>query len=98
MREYSAAFQEAIVDCLVSRTISAVEQYGAKGILIGGGVAANSELKKMMHQMSKTPVIVPRPSLCTDNGAMIAAAAFHRLKELDVSQWDLDAIPNLSLT
>ena len=98
VREYSAAFQEAIVDCLVSRTISAVAQYGAKGILIGGGVAANSELKKMMHQMSRTPVIVPRPSLCTDNGAMIAAAAFHRLKELDVSQWDLDAIPNLSLT
>ena len=98
VREYSAAFQEAIVDCLVSRTISAVEQCGAKGILIGGGVAANSELKKMMHQMSRTPVIVPRPSLCTDNGAMIAAAAFHRLKELDVSQWDLDAIPNLSLT
>ncbi len=98
VREYSAAFQEAIVDCLVSRTISAVEQYDAKGILIGGGVAANSKLKRMMHQMSHIPIIVPRPSLCTDNGAMIAAAAFHRLKELDVSQWDLDAIPNLSLT
>ena len=95
--EVSAAFQEAIVETLVKRTLEATEQYDVKGILLGGGVAANSQLREWMVDQSKVRVVVPRPALCTDNAAMIGAAAFHKLKIKRDRMWDLDVIPNLRL-
>ena len=97
VRNYALAFQNAIVDCLVSRTLKAVDMYDGKGILIGGGVAANTELRKTLSRESKVPVVAPRPGLCTDNGAMIGAAAFYRFKECGSTEWDMDAVPGLSL-
>ena len=97
MSEVAAAFQEAIVDTLVKRTLEAAQRYDVNGILMGGGVAANSQLREWMSDQSATPVVVPRPGLCTDNAAMIGAAAFLRIKDNPDRIWDLDVIPNLRL-
>ena len=95
--EYSAAFQHAITDCLVQRTVKAARENEASGIILGGGVAANGFLRKEMARSSSVPVVAPKPSLCTDNGAMIASAAYYHTQELGEKQWTLDAIPNLKL-
>ena len=91
------AFQESLVEFMVRRTLQAVERCRAKGILLGGGVAANTLLRQEMAARAPVPVIVPRPALCTDNGAMIGAAAFFRLRDGFTRQWDLDVVPNLRL-
>ena len=91
------AFQESLVEFMVRRTLQAVERRRVKGILLGGGVAANTLLRQEMAERSPVPVIVPRPALCTDNGAMIGAAAFFRLRDGFTHQWDLDVVPNLRL-
>ena len=93
----ASAFQDAIVDSLVTRTLEATKHYKAKGILLGGGVAANSLLRKEMAERSPVQVVVPRPALCTDNGAMIGAAAYFHFRDAMKSEWDLDVIPNLRL-
>ena len=91
------AYQESLVEFMVRRTLQAVERCRAKGILLGGGVAANTLLRQEMAERSPVPVVVPRPALCTDNGAMIGAAAFFRLRDGFTRQWDLDVVPNLRL-
>jgi N6-L-threonylcarbamoyladenine synthase len=93
----AAAYQEAIVDSLVGRVLEAVARYRVKGVLLCGGVAANSLLRKETARRSPVQVIVPRPELCTDNGAMIAAAAWFHLRHGSRYQWDLDVVPDLRL-
>ena len=95
--EVALAFQEAIVDSMVRRTLEAVAEHRVNGILLGGGVAANSHLRAEMARRSPVEVIVPRPALCTDNGAMIGAAAYFTLRNGDAYSWDLDVIPSLRL-
>jgi N6-L-threonylcarbamoyladenine synthase len=97
VREFAGAFQNAVVDCLIRNVNQAVGEWGAKGIILGGGVAANSELRKRMALEASVGVIVPRPGLCTDNGAMIAAAGYRHYGNDTLTAWELDAIPNLSL-
>ena len=72
----AAGFQEAVVDALVSQTLVAARRHRVRGLILGGGVAANTLLRQEMSRRSPVPVVVPRPGLCTDNGAMIAAASF----------------------
>ena len=91
------AFQEAVVDCMVQRTIQVVERYHVKGVVLGGGVAANSHLRKEMHKRIPVEVVVPRPGLCTDNGAMMGAAGFFHFRDGIKSRWDVDVVPNLRL-
>ena len=93
----AAAFQEAVVDSIVTRCVAAAEKYRVAGIVLGGGVAANSLLRKEAIARSPVPVIVPRPGLCTDNGAMIGAAAWHHLRDAPQYGWDLDVVPTLRL-
>ena len=95
--EVARAFQEAIVDSLVSRTLDAIREHHVNGIILGGGVAANSHLRDEMRRRSPVEVIVPRPSLCTDNGAMIGAAAYFHDRVTGTYQWDLDVVPSLRL-
>ena len=98
--EIARAFQDAIVDSMVNRTLDAIARHRVKGILLGGGVAANSHLRAEMERRSPVPVIVPRPALCTDNGAMIGAAAHFVLADMEPQtrrQWALDVIPSLRL-
>jgi N6-L-threonylcarbamoyladenine synthase len=90
-------YQEAIVEVLIRKTVDAAEEYGVRGIMLGGGVAANRSLRDGMLRESPVPVIVPPPVLCTDNGAMIAACG-SQLLELGLrSDWKLDVLPNLKL-
>ena len=98
--EVARAFQDAIVDSLVSRTLDAIKRHRVKAILLGGGVAANAHLRVEMTRRSPVPVIVPRPGLCTDNGAMIGAAAHFVIADMEPTtrhQWSLDVIPSLRL-
>jgi N6-L-threonylcarbamoyladenine synthase len=90
-------YQEAIVDVLVRKTVAAAEQCGVRGILLGGGVAANRSLREGLHAASPVPVIVPPPVLCTDNGAMIAACGTYLLQLGARSAWTLDVFPNMRL-
>jgi N6-L-threonylcarbamoyladenine synthase len=72
--DLAASYQRAIVDALVNRARSALEREGVKRLAIGGGVAANSELRKAIEELG-VPVWVPPIELCTDNAAMVGAAA-----------------------
>ena len=76
VREMAAAFQMSVAEVMAVKTINAAAQYSAKGILLGGGVAANSMLRTVLRERSPLPLFIPSPALCTDNGAMIAACAY----------------------
>ena len=93
----AAAYQEAIVDSLVARTLEAVTRCKVKGVLLGGGVAANSLLRKELAERSPVQVVIPSHELCTDNGAMVGAAGWFHLRGGPHHQWDLDVVPNLKL-
>ncbi len=93
----AASFQEAVVDVLVTKTISAAEEHGVNQVLLAGGVAANKRLRQRLIENSPIPVLVPRPVLCTDNAAMIASCAFYRFKAGKVDGLDLDVVPGLKL-
>ncbi len=93
-------FQDAVVDVLASKTIRAARAIGARSIVLGGGVAANRALRGRLAFDAAAlgvPLIVPRPALCTDNGAMIGAAGGRRFEAGHRSGLDLDARPSLPL-
>jgi N6-L-threonylcarbamoyladenine synthase len=91
------AFQESVVDVLATKAIDAARAYGATEILLAGGVAANARLRAELARRAPVPVRCPALALCTDNAAMIAAAAFYRFEHGQQSGWDLDVQPNLKL-
>jgi N6-L-threonylcarbamoyladenine synthase len=91
--DLAAAYQRAIVDALVSRTEAALEREGLRRLAIGGGVAANSELRAAVRELG-VPVSVPPPELCTDNAAMIAGCARFLEPIAYPGYLDLDASPN----
>jgi len=95
--DIAASFQEAVVDVLVTKTISAATRLGARNILLCGGVAANSVLRRELVKRSPVPTLIPSPVLCTDNAAMIASCAYFRLTTGERSDWHLDVTPNLRL-
>ena len=97
INEISFAFQEAVVDTLVDRTLKVASELSVKGIIVSGGVAANSCLRSRIEQKSPLPVVMPKPALCTDNGAMIASAGYFKFKELPLTKWDLDILPGLRI-
>ena len=76
--DIAAGFQTAVIDVLTKKAVRVAEETGAASIMLSGGVAANGPLREVMRERSPVPVWVPRPVLCTDNGAMIAAAAHFR--------------------
>ena len=74
--DVAASFQEAVCDVLSAKAIDACRQTGARSLLIGGGVAANRRLRQLLAERAAEAGVAlrtPRPALCTDNGAMIAA-------------------------
>jgi N6-L-threonylcarbamoyladenine synthase len=98
--ELAWGFQDAVVDVLATKTVRAAESSGARAILLGGGVAANSALRARLAADAEAcgvPLIVPRPGLCTDNGAMIGAAGARRYAAGERAGLDLDARPSLPL-
>lgn len=95
--DMAASFQAAVVDSLVSKTRRAAEYYDVTAVHMAGGVSANSLLRRKMQERIAIPVRFPPPLLCTDNAAMIAAAAHRHFIEGQSHGLDLDVIPNLQL-
>lgn len=88
------------MDVLVVKAIRAARAVGARSIVLGGGVAANAALRGRLAGEAEAlgvPLIVPRPGLCTDNGAMIGAAGARRFEAGERSGLDLEATPSLPL-
>lgn len=98
--DIAASFQAAVVDILCIKTLRAAEKVGAQGIVLGGGVSANSSLRAEMTRRGNEAgfrVALPSRAMCTDNAAMIAAAAWHRLAADGPTSLHCGAYPNLKL-
>jgi N6-L-threonylcarbamoyladenine synthase len=96
----AAAFEEAVVDALVTKTVAAAIDHGVAAVALGGGVAANRSLRATLDERLASqglPLLVPPPAWCTDNGAMIGAAAGFRFAAGDRADAALEAVPNLAL-
>jgi N6-L-threonylcarbamoyladenine synthase len=94
--EAAASFQQAVVEVLANKTIQAAGRLGVKQILLSGGVAANKALRDCFTCNSPVPVLIPPPSLCTDNAAMIAACGYYHYHAGKIDGYDIDVIPSLS--
>jgi N6-L-threonylcarbamoyladenine synthase len=95
--DLAASFQLAVVDVLATRAARAAEAFGARRLALGGGVAANRTLLRTVEERAQIPVLCPPPALCTDNAAMIAAAAHFRFRRGERSDLTLDVEPGLPI-
>ncbi|MDF2906507.1 MAG: gcp [Herbinix sp.] len=98
--DIAASFQEAVIDVLVTKTMQVAKDYGMKQVAIAGGVAANSSLLEAMSNACIDHNLVfyhPSKILCTDNAAMIGAAAYYDYIRGVRSGLDLNAVPNLKI-
>ncbi|MCP4424019.1 MAG: tRNA (adenosine(37)-N6)-threonylcarbamoyltransferase complex transferase subunit TsaD [Chloroflexi bacterium] len=95
--DLAASFQAAVVDVLVTKTERAAMEYGVTAVHLAGGVSANSALRREMNERLDLPVRCPPLSLCTDNAAMIGAAAHWHFINGRRSSLDLDVVPSLEL-
>ena len=98
--DVAASFQKAVTDVLTEHTIYAARKYGMDKVALAGGVASNSALRASMKaacEKAGIQLYYPAPILCTDNAAMIGAAAYYEYKKGNRSGWDLNAVPNLKL-
>lgn len=98
--DVAASFQKAVVDVLVEHTMLAAKDYGIQKIAMAGGVASNSTLRGAMEEACEKrgyQLYRPSPVYCTDNAAMIGAAAYYEYIKGTRDSWDLNAIPNLKL-
>lgn len=100
LADVAASFQAAVVEILVTKALAAVETYGAKVLLLAGGVAANGQLRDVMlsrMRVQDIKVVIPPPALCTDNAAMVAAAGYYRFLRGDLASLEINAVAGLSL-
>jgi N6-L-threonylcarbamoyladenine synthase len=97
IRELAAAFQESVVDVVSAKLVDMARKYRVKGLVLGGGVTANTRLREEIIRRSPLPVIIPPPVLCTDNGAMVAACAYYQHQRGEQWPLGLDVEPGLPL-
>jgi len=100
IEDLAASFQEAVVEVQVDKTIAAAKDKGVKTIVLGGGVVANTRLRKLMSERTAAEgleLLIPSPELCTDNAAMIACAGFYRLMRGERTDLSIGASPSLPL-
>ena len=98
--DVAASFQEAVMDVITEKAVEAVKASGMKKLALAGGVAANSRLREKLAELCEKEGIQlyrPHPALCTDNGAMVACAAYYKYKNGETDGLDLDASPSLPL-
>lgn len=91
----AAAFQKTAIDILVDRVLKASADTGLKTVVVGGGVAANSYLRKRLGGEAAVQAFFPSPKLCTDNGAMVAGVAYQLLELGQTSEFSLNAEPRV---
>jgi N6-L-threonylcarbamoyladenine synthase len=95
-----ASFQAAVVDVLIEKTARAIDKHGVKDVAVAGGVSANSELRSRMQELTTQKGIrlfIPSIDYCTDNGAMIAMVGWMKLKAGIKSDFELNAVANISI-
>jgi N6-L-threonylcarbamoyladenine synthase len=95
--DLAASFQSTVVETLVDKTQRAASEYGVRGVLMAGGVAANSLLRERMHESLDVPLGMPPVSLATDNATGVGVAGYWALQRGQVADWDLDVVPRLKL-
>lgn len=98
--DVAASFQKAVTDVLIGNAMRAIDEYGMKKFAIAGGVASNGTLREGMRAACEEKGVTfyhPSPIFCTDNAAMIGAAAYYEYKAGVRSGLDLNAVPNLKL-
>lgn len=101
IRDVAASFQAAVLDVLEEKTVRALRQTGVEHLIVAGGVAANSGLRRRFKQLAErcgVTLSVPPLPFCTDNGAMIAAAAYFAQRRGIEAGLDLNANPSLSFS
>lgn len=97
VNDMAASFQRAVVDVLVRKTQQAAKEHNVTAVHISGGVSANSEIRSTMEKMLDVPVRYPPLILCTDNAAMIGAAAHQHYLRQNFASLNFDVIPSLQL-
>ena len=98
--DVAASFQQSVIDVLTDHTIQAANRLGIDKVAIAGGVASNSSLRRQMKEVCEKygkTFYYPSPIYCTDNAAMIGAAAYYEFIKGYRSGWDLNAVPNLKI-
>jgi N6-L-threonylcarbamoyladenine synthase len=96
--DMAASFQTAIVETLLAKTLAAAREFGAREILIAGGVSANLALRQAFLGQSEFKVNIPKFAYCTDNAAMIAAAGYFRYALGYTTSLDIDVMPTWPLS
>jgi N6-L-threonylcarbamoyladenine synthase len=92
--DLAASFQAAVVDALIEKTAAAADEFRAAEVLVAGGVAANALLRERLGERLRIPLRYPPLVLCTDNAAMIAAAAYYRYADSVQHDFAMDIEPN----
>lgn len=98
--DVAASFQAAVVDVIVDKSMEAAEMTGQSKLVLAGGVAANSRLRRDLQRecsLRGIDLYVPQPILCTDNAAMIGCAAYYKYKAFGPDDLYLDAYPDLAI-
>ncbi|MCA8953809.1 MAG: tRNA (adenosine(37)-N6)-threonylcarbamoyltransferase complex transferase subunit TsaD [Planctomycetes bacterium] len=95
LRDLACSYQEAAVDVLIAKLRRAAERHPVRALCIGGGVARNARLRERLQQdavLSQLHLVLPAMSLCSDNGAMVAALGSHLFQSGEIAPLELDAV------